>query len=479
MATNANNRDVMYLVRKVEILIEENDDLAKKIADNSKKIKRDLAAVKKQICLSGEKVAAPKRQTKSLERMDISFRDDRPRMNDHSAQVIKDHHIDEERDLVKDIEVEEVRSDGSREKVISNDATMETRTSNGNLRHAGTIEDDVVAADTSSVDGIREMGIDDDNDIREVGTGNDDAKGGDFIIPVDESNQLEGGSEQQVDNDKNVNNEVYSRLSEDALRQIMKFSIETIKNSDKILEKLNIELNEAERQSGQGCSTEWMERMEKKIAQVKKNMSVNKSIKKKMELKTRSVKKELVKRNMLTKKKTIETRCRNNNVLSNSTQRVKRKLNESAESVIDCGMIRKVSAKEEGVMVMKELIKEENPCDDTFDCNFCPKVFTSAGPLTAHLLNHSSGNKHQRLECPWPDCSFANTHQNLTRHIRSKHTKEELFRCVQCPKKFHTMDTKLIHEKKHWQQSEWDHCDNCLRFYKSVRGSCSYCQKKY
>merc|ERR1712179_570559 len=227
----------------------------------------------------------------------------------------------------------------------------------------------------------------------------------------------------------------------------LKFSIETIEKSDKILESQKNELKEVERQSGQGCSSEWKERMEKIIALVKKNISVNKGIKKKMELKVRCVKKELEKRNMQTKKKIIETRCRNINVLSSSSQRLKRKLNESVESVIDCGMIRKVSAKEEGVMVMRELMKEENPCDNTFECNFCPKVFTSAGPLTAHLLNHTSGNnKHQRLDCPWPACSYANTHQNLTKHIRSKHTKEELFRCVQCPKKFHSMDTKLTHE---------------------------------
>merc|ERR1712179_634824 len=186
----------------------------------------------------------------------------------------------------------------------------------------------------------------------------------------------------------------------------LKFSIETIEKSDKILESQKNELKEVERQSGQGCSSEWKERMEKIIALVKKNISVNKGIKKKMELKVRCVKKELEKRNMQTKKKIIETRCRNNNVLSSSSQRLKRKLNESVESVIDCGMIRKVSAKEEGVMVMRELMKEENPCDNTFECNFCPKVFTSAGPLTAHLLNHTSGNnKHQGgavQVCPVP-----------------------------------------------------------------------------
>ena len=141
-------------------------------------------------------------------------------------------------------------------------------------------------------------------------------------------------------------------------------------------------------------------------------------------------------------------------------------------------MIRNISAREKDAMVLKELLKEEDPSDNTFECNFCSKVFSSAGPLTAHLQNHASGNnKNQRLDCPWPRCSFSNTHHILTKHIRSKHTKEELFRCVHCPKKFHTMDAKQFHEKKHTQQNEWDYCDHCLRFFKAARGSCSFCQR--
>ena len=129
-------------------------------------------------------------------------------------------------------------------------------------------------------------------------------------------------------------------------------------------------------------------------------------------------------------------------------------------------------------MVIKELLKEEDPCDDTFECNVCQKVFSSAGPLTAHLVKHTCGNnKPQRLYCPWPRCSFSNTHHILTKHIRSKHTKEELFRCVHCPKKFHTMESKQVHEKKHTQQNEWEYCDNCLKFFKAARGSCSFCKR--
>ena len=59
MATNASNREMMNLVRKVEIMLDENDDLAKKISDNSRKIRKDLAVVKKHISLSKTRVAPP------------------------------------------------------------------------------------------------------------------------------------------------------------------------------------------------------------------------------------------------------------------------------------------------------------------------------------------------------------------------------------------------------------------------------------
>jgi len=152
---------------------------------------------------------------------------------------------------------------------------------------------------------------------------------------------------------------------------------------------------------------------------------------------------------------------------------LKRKHNES---VVDCGLLRRISKKEEEFIVLKNLKKEENPCDDTFVCSFCTRSFGSAGPLAVHLERHYSGLKHQRLDCPWPDCSYANSTQNLTKHMRSKHTKEELFQCTQCLKKFRTMDMKMIHEKKHSQQDVWSHCRTCLRFFKAIRGACSFCK---
>ena len=59
IATNASNREMMNLVRKVEIMLDENDNLAKKISDNSRKIRKDLAVVKKYISLSKTRVSPP------------------------------------------------------------------------------------------------------------------------------------------------------------------------------------------------------------------------------------------------------------------------------------------------------------------------------------------------------------------------------------------------------------------------------------
>ena len=103
----------MNLVSKVDILLNENDDLAKKIADNSKEIKINFAALKNQIRLSKKKVEAPKRQIGSLRRGDINCRDARPRIIDHDGQVIRDRHFDEEKNPVNNIE--DVNGDESEE----------------------------------------------------------------------------------------------------------------------------------------------------------------------------------------------------------------------------------------------------------------------------------------------------------------------------------------------------------------------------
>ena len=101
------------------------------------------------------------------------------------------------------------------------------------------------------------------------------------------------------------------------------------------------ELRELERHGGQGHSEEWMMQMRNKIAKVQKNIATDKSKKQKMELKGRSIMKELERRNFFMKK-VVQARSKSN-VLPSSSKRLKSNLNET---VIDCGMVRKVSSKE-------------------------------------------------------------------------------------------------------------------------------------
>ena len=151
----------------------------------------------------------------------------------------------------------------------------------------------------------------------------------------------------------------------------------------------------------------------------------------------------------------------------------KRKLNES---VLDCGQILKtISAKEKESMVPKVLKTEEVSPPNPYDCNFagCHRSFTSAAPLVIHLGKHYS-EAVEKFDCPFPAHKFVASQLNLTKHMRSKHTKEQLFGCSFCPIKFHTMTAKMTHEKKHSNAGVWAQCDKeaCFRFYQVVKGNC-------
>jgi len=149
----------------------------------------------------------------------------------------------------------------------------------------------------------------------------------------------------------------------------------------------------------------------------------------------------------------------------------KRMLNES---VLDCGLIKKkISLKEKDAMVPKVLKIEEPSPPNPHECNFCGKSFTSAAPLASHLVKHYT-QFAEKFDCPFPTCNFAATQENLTKHMRSKHTKEQMFSCSHCTIKFYTMDAKMSHEKKHGQPAVWAQCDQpaCLMFYQVARGSC-------
>ena len=150
-------------------------------------------------------------------------------------------------------------------------------------------------------------------------------------------------------------------------------------------------------------------------------------------------------------------------------------------SVIDCGISRKISAKEKDAMDIRELAKDEDPCDDMFECEVCLQTFASAGPLAAHTRKHYNDiiiNKSTRMECPWRECDYANTQEKLTKHLRSVHTKEDIFPCQYCNMRFYSIEVKRNHEKKHMRQEELKQCESCRRFYKVQRGACSFCRNK-
>jgi len=156
---------------------------------------------------------------------------------------------------------------------------------------------------------------------------------------------------------------------------------------------------------------------------------------------------------------------------SSSRFAMKRKLNES---VLDCGeIVKKIPTKEKEAMVPIVLKVEESPCEFPHECSFadCRRVLTNAASLATHLGKHYATNQ-AKIDCPFPSCQFTNTQEHLTKHMRSKHTKEQIFTCDNCSTKFHTMDAKVAHERKHGQQDIWGQCEkeDCLRFYQLTKG---------
>eukprot|EP00092_Neocalanus_flemingeri_P002854 GFUD01003052.1.p1 GENE.GFUD01003052.1~~GFUD01003052.1.p1 ORF type:complete len:361 (+),score=119.84 GFUD01003052.1:48-1130(+) len=147
--------------------------------------------------------------------------------------------------------------------------------------------------------------------------------------------------------------------------------------------------------------------------------------------------------------------------------------------VVDCGLIpKKISQMEKNAMVPTVLKREEDSPPNPYECNFCRLSFTSAAPLVIHLEKHYA-KVPEKFECPFSNCGFSANVENLTKHVRAKHTKEQLFTCSSCPIKFHTMHAKMSHEKKHSQPTVWAQCGKaaCLRFYQLAKGSCR-CGKK-
>jgi len=159
---------------------------------------------------------------------------------------------------------------------------------------------------------------------------------------------------------------------------------------------------------------------------------------------------------------------------SNSKQRckVKRKVNLD-ESTVDIDVIlERTVSKEKEAMASKVLKLEEPSPPNHHECNFCKKSFTSAAPLVSHLEKHYTKSGKFKFDCPFPTCMFAANSLNLTNHMRSTHTKEQLFICSSCPIKFYTRNALVAHEKKHSNPTVWGQCKKCRRFYQVIKGSC-------
>jgi len=154
-----------------------------------------------------------------------------------------------------------------------------------------------------------------------------------------------------------------------------------------------------------------------------------------------SLKKKVVKEKFVINKGASTSNDRGSGT-SKSRFAVKRRMNES---VLDCGeIVKKIPYKEKEAMVPKVLKVEEAPSDSPpYECSFtnCQRSFTCAAPLVSHLSKHYITNQ-EKFDCPFPHCQFVHTQEQLTKHMRAKHTKEQLFTCSHCALKFHTMHAK-------------------------------------
>ena len=265
------------------------------------------------------------------------------------------------------------------------------------------------------------------------------------------------------------------------LKEEEDFLLKKIEESTRNLGDHKKLLKSMERQDGRDSS--W----HIQAGDVERFSSIHKTYKEAKEKRIEVIRKELVRREMLVKKKFVMSQEASTSRgaaagACSSTYKsrfvLKRKLNEA---VIDCDEImKKIPAKEKEAMVPKVLKVDEEASEQTYDCGFanCRRgSFSSAATLMAHLEKHYAQNQG-KFDCPFTGCQFVNTQEQLTKHMRSKHTKEQLFICKHCSVKFCTMLAKEMHEKKHGQQDVWDQCKGCLRFYQVVRGSCRFCRKK-
>lgn len=84
-----------------------------------------------------------------------------------------------------------------------------------------------------------------------------------------------------------------------------------------------------------------------------------------------------------------------------------------------------------------------------FCCKYCTLTFVRKSLLAHHLASKHGNKSHGRLKsykCSFASCSRSFTTQaNLNRHINCIHTKQDVFKCNKCPKRFYRQDYWKVH----------------------------------
>jgi len=90
-------------------------------------------------------------------------------------------------------------------------------------------------------------------------------------------------------------------------------------------------------------------------------------------------------------------------------------------------------------------VEQEDVSVPSFPCGVCTMKCSNASTLMVHSEKH--WGKRSNRKCTL--CTFSGCRPAMLKHIRAKHTKENLFSCAFCKKLYHSSGSKMSHEKKH------------------------------
>lgn len=189
--------------------------------------------------------------------------------------------------------------------------------------------------------------------------------------------------------------------------------------------------------------------------------------------------------------KTSESYCYTDSALEVLKKRRLEESNCSLSSVnlsvsVEPDIVRTGRELKDMTMTKENLTKLKAEEDDPvakLKCKTCQLSFLSAAPLAAHCSKHGRINGENSkakptYQCQNDGCEFVGKQFDLVKHMRVKHSKEQLFRCDQlhCNKPFFSVEAKIRHEKNHSDPKQAQ-CNQCTRFYKLENKGCSFCSQ--